>query len=206
MGWDGYRDLLGKSLKSTLATFSPGQGLNRFDAVWNEPALYQALLRWRTLGWFSESQISSVVSDGYTGAFFTWLLNSNEAMEELLLTMHPSDDGGSVLKFLLDAWSVNESQYQKYFPLALACAVVFDESITIPHPVGGGEYGVESTVEPLKRYLWYVYKNEKGKLAAPVHHSSARDLVWVVCAPVTTSELEWAIDKLHYHRKNWGNA
>ena len=56
------------------------------------------------------------------------------------------------------------------------------------------------------RYLWYVEKNEKGKLAAPVHHSSARDLVWVVCAPVTTSELEWAIDKMHLRRGKWGNA
>ncbi len=66
--------------------------------------------------------------------------------------------------------------------------------------------GAESVVDPVKRYLWYVDKDEKGKLDAPVHKSSARDLIWVVCAPVTTSELEWSLAKMRLHRKNWGNA
>jgi len=204
--WDAYRALLGRSVKAGLAMLAKGQGLNRFDAVWNEPVLYQALLRWKTLGCFSESEITPLVTDSYTGAMFTWLLNDNKAMEELLLTIHPKDDGGKVLKFLTDSWPVNEDKYAKYFPLALACAVVFDESMAIPNPVGKAEDGVESEVDPMKRYLWYVAKNETGKLAAPVHHSSARDLVWAVCAPITTSELEWSIGKMHYRRKNWGDA
>jgi hypothetical protein len=204
--WDAYRTLLGRSVKAGVAKLAPGQGVNRFDPVWNEPVLYQALLRWKTLGCFSESEIAPLVTDAYTGSMLTWLLNDSKAMEELLLTFHPSDDGGKVLKFLMDAWSANQEKYQKYFPLAVACAVVFDDTVSIPNPIGTKEYGAEAVVEPLKRYLWYVDKNEKGKLAAPVHHSAARDLVWVVCAPVTTSELEWAIDKLHYRRKNWGDA
>jgi hypothetical protein len=204
--WDAYRGLLARSIRASLETVPQGRGVNRFDPVWNQPALYQALLRWRTLGWFSESQIAPLVIDEYTGGFIAWLLNRNEAMEELLLTIRSSDDGGKVLKFLMDAWSLNEEHYQKYYPLALACAVVFDETMTIPHPVGAAEYGAESTVDPLKRYLWYIEKNEKGKLVAPVHRSSARDLIWVVCAPVSTSELDWAIGKMHLSRKHWGNA
>jgi hypothetical protein len=78
--------------------------------------------------------------------------------------------------------------------------------MSIPNPVGKPGYGVEAAVDPLARFRWYIDKNEKGKLAAPVHHSSARDLVWAVSAPVTTSELEWSIDKMHHRRKNWGNA
>lgn len=204
--WDAYRMLLARSIKTGLAALPQGQGLNRFDPLWDQAVIYQALLRWKTLGCFSELQISSLISDSYTGGMFIWLLNDNAAMEELLLTINPKDHGDSVLKFLIDAWSVNEAKYQKYFALTVACAVVFDEPVSIPHPVGKVEYGVESQVEPIKRYLWYIDKNEKGKLAAPVHHSSAHDLVWVVCAPVTTSELEWALDKLHYRRKNWGAA
>lgn len=204
--WDAYRTLLGRSIQSGLTRLPASQGLNRFDPLWNEPVLYQTFLRWRVLGSLSQSQITTVVTDSYSGSMFGWLLRNNKAMEELLLTLHPKDDAGSVLKFLTDAWSVNGDKYEKYFPLALACAVVFDRPMSIPNPVGKVEYGVEQTVEPMKRYLWYVEKNEKGKLAAPVHHSTARDLVWVVCAPVTTSELEWAIDKLHYRRRNWGDA
>jgi len=206
--WDAYRSLLGRSVKAGITRLSQGQGVNRFDPLWSEPVLYQALLRWKTLGFFSESEIAQIVTDSYSGGMLIWLLHDNKAMEEFLLTIDPKDDGGKVLKFLSDVWAgkTNEEKFNKYFSLALACAVVFDETMTVPNPVGKVEYGVETVVDPMKRYLWYVDKNEKGKLAAPVHHSSARDLVWVVCAPVTTSELEWAIDKLHYRRKNWGDA
>ena len=206
--WDAYRALLGRSVKAALPRISQGQGVNRFDPLWSEPVLYQALLRWKTLGCFAESEITPLVTDSYSGGMLVWMLHDNHAMEEFLLTIHPKDDGGKILAFLTEIWSSNSNQekFRKYFPLALACAVVFDESMSVPNPVGKVEYGVETVVEPMKRFLWYVDKNEKGKLAAPVHHSSARDLVWVVCAPVTTSELEWAIDKLHYRRKNWGDA
>lgn len=206
--WDAYRALLGRSIKAGVTRLSQGQGVNRFDPLWNEPVLYQALLRWKTLGCFSESEITPLVTDSYSGGMLIWMLHDNEAMEEFLLAIDPKDDGGKILKYLTEIWAgaLNPEMFRKYFPLALACAVVFDETMSIPNPVGKAEYGVESVVDPMQRYRWYVDKNEKGKLAAPVHHSSARDLVWVVCAPVTTSELEWAIDKLSYRRKNWGNA
>ena len=204
--WDAYRGLLGQSIKAALPKLEAGRGLNKFDPLWNEPVLYQVLLRWKTLGCFSEAAITSVVTDSYTGGMLTWLLHNNQAMEELLLTIQPADDPAKVLKFLTDAWSVNEDKYLKYFPLTLACAVVFDHPMTIPNPVGKTEYGVEQSVVPMLRFLWYVKKNEQGKLAAPVHHASARDLIWVVCAPVTTSELEWSLDKMQLRRKNWGQA
>jgi hypothetical protein len=204
--WDAYRALLSRSIGAALTKLPAGQGLNRFDPLWSEPVFHQALLRWRVLGFFPESRITTVVRDDYSGAMWMWLLREDKAMEELLLTIHPQDDAAAVLKFLTDAWSLNGESYARYFPLAVACAVVFDKPLSIPHPVGGSTHDGEPKVDALERYRWYVDKNEKGKLAAPVHHSTARDLVWVVCAPVTTSELEWAIDKLHYHRKNWGDA
>lgn len=204
--WDAYRGLLAKSITAGLARVAPGQGLGRFDPVWKEAALYQALLRWKTLGCFPESDIAAVVTDRYTAGMLLWMLHDNQAMEELLLTIQPQDDGGKVLKFLMETWSINPDRYQKYFSLALACAVVFEQPVAVPNSVGDPKFGVETEVEPLKRYRWFVDKSEKGLLAAPVHHSSARDLVWVVCAPVTTSELEWSLDKMQMHRKSWGSA
>ena len=204
--WDAYRGLLQRSITAALTQIPQGQGSNRFDALWREPVFYQAFLRWKTLSGFSQSEITPLVSDSYIGGMLAWLLRENSAMEELLLTLNPKDDHGKVLKFLIDAWSSNQESYAKYFTLALACAVVFDSPVTIPNLVGDDEYDAEAAVDPMQRYLWYVKQNEKGRLAAPVHHSSARDLVWVVCAPVTTSELEWSLDKMHHRRKNWGNA
>jgi hypothetical protein len=204
--WDAYRGLLARSIEPGIASLRKAEGNNRFDPLWKETPLYQALLRWKTLGCFSQSQITARVTDLYSGEFLIWFLNHNDAMEEFLLTIHPEDDGGAVLQFFMDAWALNRDQFEKYFPLAIACAVVFDRPMPIPHPIGNDDYRAESTVNPMQRYLWYVEKTEKGKLAAPVTRSSARDLVWTVCAPVTTYELEWAISKIHKQRKNWGDT
>lgn len=203
--WTSYLGLLARSIDAGMAKLAKGQGVNRFDAVWKEPALYQAFLRWQVIGRFSESGISEVVTDSYSGEFLNWLCYNPAAMEEFLLTIKPEDGGGKVLKFLTDAWPNVDGMMDKYFPLALACAVVFDEEVSIPHPVGG-ESGGKAVVEPMNRLMWFIGKNEKGLLAAPVHHSSARDLIWVVCAPVSTSELEWSLDKMHLSQSHWGNA
>ena len=113
---------------------------------------------------------------------------------------------GKVLMFLRDAWGLKPDKAQQYFNLALACAVVFDHDITITTPDKGGEYAAESKVDSLKRYEWYLDKNEKSKLVTSVDRMSAQDLVWVVCAPVSTSEMEWALTKMHLRQKTWGDA
>lgn len=203
--WASYRGLLMRSIQEGLGRLRDGGGLNRFDDVWNTPFLYRALLRHETLAAFSDSALGAQVEDEYSAGFLRWLLDNDEAMEEFLLTFRRGDDGGFALKFLTDAWGAAAENFPKYYNLALACAVVFDQPVRIPHMIGE-EPGTSNLVEPLQRFLWYVNKNEKGKLAAPVHRQAARDLVWVVCAPVTTSELDWAIDKLHMGRKRWGNT
>ncbi len=209
--WNAYRGFLAKSLDAGLAGLGKGQGVNRFDALWSEPVFYQTFLRWQVLGRLSQADIAQHVTDTYTGGTLTWLCYNPKAMEEFLLTFKPQDDGGKVLGTLMNTLSgyMDEPEkMEKYFPLALACAVVFDREIGIPHPVANQKYSDDSSakVEPMERFRWFMEKNEKGKLAAPVHQSSARDLVWVVCAPVSTSELEWSLDKLHLRRKNWGDA
>ncbi len=203
--WNAYRGLLAKSIDAGLARLGKGTGVNRFDGVWKEPSLYRALLRWQVLGRFSQTVISAQVTDTYSGEMLTWLCDHPAAMEEFMLTIKPEDDGGKVLKFLMEVWPNTADEMDKYFPLALACAVVFDRDIAIPHPVGGQSSG-RAVVEPMARYLWFIEKSKKGLLAAPVHHSTARDLVWVVCAPVSDSELDWSLDKMHLSREHWGNA
>lgn len=204
--WDAYRRLLARSINAAMPKLSLGQGLNRYDGYWKAPVFYRAFLRWKTLGCFSESQISSLITDGYTAGMLTWLMNDKKSMEEMLLTISPKDDGVKVLKFLMDAWAINEDKYQKYFSLTMACAVVFDQAVSIPHAIGNKDYAAEETVNPIQRYQWFIGKNEKSKLAVRLHEYSARDLIWVVCAPVTTSELEWSLNKMHLRQKNWGNA
>jgi hypothetical protein len=198
--------LLQKSIEAGLAETGKGSGLNRFDPIIEQRFLYQALLRWSVLGWLSESDLQALQVDSYTGKFLKWMLTNDKAMEEFLLVIEPEDDGGKVLQFLSDVWMVNEEKYAEYFPLALACAVVFDNTVRIPHPLGSSASEGESTVDPIQRYIWYFEQNEKGKLQGPVNRMSARDLIWVVSAPIATSEMEWALRKVRLRRKSWGDA
>lgn len=202
--WAAYRSLLGRSITAELKNISHGNSMARYDAVWRTPALYQAFLRWQVLGRLTAPVISSKIVDRYSGEALKWICFNDAAMEEFMRTVSPKDDATKVLGFIMEAWPNIPDKKEKYYPLVLACAVVFDQEIRIPNPIGSASSG--SVVNPMERLLWYVTQNEKGKLAAPVHHSSASDLVWVVCAPVSTSELDWAISKLHMNRKNWGNT
>ena len=102
--WNAYRGLLAKSMDAGIVRLAKDQGVNRFDAVWKEPVFYQAFLRWQLLGRLSEQEISEHVTDSYSGEMLTWLCYNTRAMEEFLLTIKPEDDGGKVLKFLIDAW------------------------------------------------------------------------------------------------------
>lgn len=205
--WVGYRKLLAKSLDKAMTALKQGDGRNRFDSYWSEPTFYQALLRWELLGRFKPSDIHEVAHDSNAKEMFNWLVYNNQALEEVLLTVKPEDDTAKVMVFLKDAWTAKPDQAKKYFNLALACAVVFDKPMEVRKPGGDTDYSSESTVDALNsRYLWYMEKNEKGKLVGPVHRTSARDLVYVVCVPVVRSEMEWAIDHMSLSRKNFGDA
>ncbi len=204
--WSVYQPLLKKSLEADFLKIKPGHGVSEFKEVWKNPTYYQALLQWNTLHLFPPHTIASSVKDSYYANFFVWILENNEAMEQLLLTMEPEDDPAKVLKFLSDAHMNSEDKYEKYFNLALACAVVFDEDMDIPNIVGEMDPDFYHSVDPMERYLWYIEQNDKGQLEAAIDRMSARDLVWVVCAPVDKSELEWAVKKVRLRRKSWGRA
>lgn len=201
--WNDYRDFLQRSLSESLGKVDPVKLRDRFDGLWKEPAFYQVFLRCQVLQRFSASDIATRT---YGHELFSWLLTNDTAMEEVLLTVKPQDDTAKVAAILSDAWGANREQAEKYFNLALACGVVFDKGEIKMQAVDKEHYGDAALVAPIPRYTWYVTKNEKGKLATPINKLSARDLVWVVCAPVPESELEWAVDKIHLSRKSWGNA
>lgn len=201
--WDEYRGLLTASLSAVIDRLPAAKGRDRFGELWKQPAFYQAFLRWQMLELFPASAIRS---SEYAEPLLSWLLVNDAAMEEVLLTVKPGDDTAKVIDLLSKAWYVDPVVAEKYFNLALACAVVFDREVRIQHPVGEDRYAESQAIDGLGRYRWYVDKNEKGRLAAPVHRSTARDLVWVVCAPVSDSELEWAVARMSLNRSKWGNA
>jgi hypothetical protein len=202
--WDSYDAFLQRSLAATIGKVDPAKVRERFEPLWKEAAFYQAFLRWQVLQRFSAADIGTRT---HGRELFSWLMGENTAMEEILLTLKPADDPAKVAALMADAWAADREQAEKYFNLALACAVVFDRDEVKVEAMDEDQYGDGAgLIAPLPRYSWYIEKNEKGKLATSIHKLSARDLVWVVCAPVAPGELEWAVDKMSLSRKNWGDA
>jgi hypothetical protein len=202
--WVFYRDFLERSLRQAVAVANLANSRDGHERILKEPVFYQAFLRWQIL---HRHLVATTRSDNRdTGGFYAWLMTRNPLMEEMLLTIQTGDDLTGVIDILHQVWYPDAAGAEEYFNLALACAVVFDREIKIAHLPKSEEHGQSVVIDPLERFRWYVDKDKKGKLAAPMTRTSARDLVWVVSAPVTNAELDWAISKMSLRRHSWGNA
>jgi len=203
--WENYREILFQSIEAELPEISLGENTQRYNAIWKEAPYYKAVLRWNVLGEFSESVLSTTQSTPNRAAFVSWLMVNDSAMEELLLTISKHDDKSAVFRFLSGVWEKYEDTPNlaaKYFNLALACAVVFDKKL----PYKNSDT-FNTDVDGLSRFLWYVEKNEGGLTEVNIDRSSARDLTFVVCSPVSEEELEWALKKFRsLSRKSFGNT
>jgi len=202
--WGFYRDFLEGSLRQAVTAANLANSRDGPDSILKEPVFHQAFLRWQILHRHLVATTRSDTRD--TGGFYAWLMTRNPLMEEMLLTIQDEDDLPGVIDILHQVWYPDAKEAEAYFNLALACAVVFDREMKVAHLPEGAEYGSSSAIDPLERFRWYVDKDKKGKLAAPMTRTSARDLVWVVSAPVTTAELDWAVSKMSLRRHSWGNA
>lgn len=219
--WAQYRAMLVRSLTAAFKQSKSRLGRSniRYDNLWREPRYYTALLRWKALSQFPDEVTSQTKSLSGGSEMMTWVLNNDNALEEIALTLHENDNKDQVFKFLSSVWTnkkfthkdeefnqgdTNEREkiIPKYFNLALACAVVFDKKLGYKNPTSGASH-----VDGMLRYHWYRNRNEGGLLEGDIHKASAKDLTFVVCSPVSTIELEWALRKYRSaRRKNIGQT
>jgi hypothetical protein len=133
-------------------------------------------------------------------AFLKWLCAHRGALEEFVATIQPSEDAGKVLRLWAQLWNADAKGRETYWRLALACALVFDQPVTI-HPQLA--YGA---VDMQERYAYFRRCADDNALCAPVAEMAAYELVWVVDAPVPNSELDWARRNVKYARSQWSQA
>jgi len=204
--WQAYHDQLHRSLVASVDLIKAGPELDPYVLVWKEELFYQTLLRWRVMNALPPSLWVASSDYSYTGDLARWMFHQNEAMEELLLTVDERDNVVEAFPLLVRLWGSHEVKTKlgpKYFNLALACALVFDRELAYTTP--NSESG--ASVDPERRYQWYLDKNESGLLEVSIDRSSARDLVFVVSSPVTEKELDWAAKNYRSKkRKAWGGT
>jgi hypothetical protein len=204
--WSEYLALLEQALDAALGPPGDAGLLERFDELLDDPLFRQALLRRETIRRLTADQLRRLASSSQGPEAIRWILTSDPVMEEILLTLRPDDDPGSLLGMLHSAWQEGEPIARKYHALAIACGVVFDQPLRISHPLESTSGEAETEIDAMERFRWYVHHNEGGRLVVSIDRSTAPDLVWVVCAPVPESELEWAISRLNFSRRGWGGA
>ncbi len=198
--WHDYLDLLDRSLALELKKSSGFRTPADYDRFLANPYFANALIQRAAVRQLPSEALAALTSDTAHHAFAQWLLTTPEAMVSLLLSLKPEDDAQRVLKVWALLADEDPEARTKYRELALACAVVFDKPFT---PQWNGE---RLEIPAGQRYDYYKQHNEKGDLATRIHRLPASDLVWVVCAPVPVSEMEWALKKMHLRQKNWGSA
>lgn len=204
--WLAYREQLQGSVAQTIEQIPGTAAARELTGLLEEQSFQASLLRWKMLKLFPPSLwVAASELPGFP-EFCRHALGRAEVMEEVLMTVQREDDPIQTLDRMVRLWSSHEEQPElaaKYFNLALACAVVFDREVN--YVQASEDYS--SSIDAETRYQWYVNQNERGYLEVSIDRSPARDLTFVVCAPVTESELEWAVKEYRsLRRKSWGRT
>ncbi len=198
--WTDYRDLLDRALAAELKKSTGFRAAADYDRFLGNPLFAKALVQRSVLRQLPSSALAALTAETAHYDFAQWLFATPDAMESLLLSIEPEDDAAQALHVWALLAAEDPEARTKYRELALACALVFDKPFT---PDWNGE---RLQIPAGQRYDFYKQHNEKGDLATHIHRLPAADLVYVVCAPVPVSELDWALKKMHLKQKNWGTA
>jgi len=138
------------------------------------------------------ARLAGTDSSGNVADFFCWLLTRTEAMTAFLASIKPEDDVERVLSLWGELWAGDPEGRDRYRDLALACALVFDR------PSQG--------VDPHERYRFFRDSDRMRRLRVSLEKLPAYELVWVVDAPLSTAELEWAQKYVNMAQHQWERA
>lgn len=200
--WAEWEALLGRSLHAAVknggaAALSP-QGIT---AMTKSGAFTLALEQCAFLTTVTPEARKTMSADPEARSFYTWLLSSPAPLESWLLTVRTDhDDVAKALAMWQKLARTDPAAKEGYRDLALACALVFEKPLKTKW---NDDY---LTVTAEERYAYYTKHAEKGDLVIKPDKLTARDLVWVVAAPVPESEMEWALQKMHLRQRNWGSS
>lgn len=210
--WKAYRDQLKSSIDLSVSQLQGRLSGDKLVALNEQPLFYSTLLRWQLLKQFPPGLWVNASDAPSFPAFARHIFGETNVMEEILITVKDQDDVLKVLPMMINLWDSHTQEPElaaKYFNLNLACAVVFDEPITLVNqdPESPEDYAESGGVDARTRYEWFVKQNERGYLEVSIDRSDARDLCFVVCAPVTERELDWAVKEYRsLRRKSWGRT
>lgn len=198
--YDALRDSLradAKSLVSSLPSSEIAEALQR-------PEIRTRLLLLSILNKLPVEVISDRTWTSQHREFLSWLFLSPERLGLLLNELRPEDKADKVLEVWAHLWTAEENlEYrEKYLPLMLALALVFDEPRNVSMQ-GHGEY-LPLTLD--ERYQYFTQASEANELETPCDQMSPRELIRVIDLKISDYEIEWSKTKVRETPKNWGQT
>lgn len=192
--WSQHLEFLDQVCLETFSQLPKFGGTQRYKQLADDD-LAGAALAQRAL-------VRHVTPDPSSGKqLLQWLLSNRPALEEFCETVKSQDNLSRVLQLWSELWEADPKGREKYWKLALACALVFDRPVLY-----WAQAENSGTVDMRERYQYFRDSAEAGELSAPLTELAPWELVWVVDAPVPTSELVWARKNVKLSRAQWGQA
>jgi hypothetical protein len=211
-GWRQHRDALSQTVASTASSGNWTQFAGNLQHILAGKTASVMLAQSTFLRSVDPDTISDLPKDKDTEDFLGWLFTNPPAIENLAVTLRPEDKPGRVLEIWRDCWKEDRQDPDPYSALALAIAVDFDDPIRIDPNFYSMEARSESDepkatdVDPVERYRFMRDSAKRGVLLTPLAELRTFELVWMVDAPVPTSELVWAQNNVKLSRRDWGKA
>ncbi len=123
--------------------------------------------------------------------FLGWLMGPEERYRALVDILQPEDDFGAAVQILARLFRRDPAHRDRFFPLMLAIAVVWDKPRPPMHrQMGAGPPGPLPSPVEVYDYFLALYRSHDARIAFRRIPASA--LVYVVDIPAALSELEWA--------------
>lgn len=185
-----------------LNNFKPAPGatgITAWERVLSDEVATLAIAQSAVLHQVTPDTLAALAkTGGDMPAFLRWFLGEREALETFLSTIKPQNEPAKVLPLWCALWSRDPADGARYLNLALACAVVFDKPLRVSR-----DLDPRGTVDAGERYDYFRNADKQNQLKTEITKLPASELIWVVDAPVPTSELNWALKNVRLLRDHW---
>lgn len=198
--YDSLRESLRSDATSLVSTLAPLKIRESLD----NPEIRTRLLLLSILNKLPVEVISDRKWTLQHSDFLSWLFLSPDRLGLLLNELRPEDQADKVLEVWARLWTAEENSEHrdKYLPLMLALALVFDEPDNVSMQ-GPGTY-LPLTLD--ERYQYFKKASEENILETSCDRMSPRELIRVIDLRISQYEIDWSHDEVRESRKNWGQT
>lgn len=210
--WSGYYQALRQTLCQSADNGPRQRWPYNLDAILQTPKLVLFLEQARFIRSCHPDVLEAFADSDSKREFLQWLLGQPQILKMFNDTVAPEDKLPDALNIWQQIWNEDKQSADRFAALAIACALVFDEPMSIdPRVLGSANQSSQSAadsmeVNALARFRFYRQSELHGALRNKVSTQLPWELLWVVDAPVPESELAWAQSRVNYPRSAWGQA